>query len=465
MTKKRLDGMILLLLGAALFLLHGSALEVASPFSMLDFKAVYYGARCLVQHGDPYKAIEVLRVYRADAVKLPADPKRDFLFKQVASECINPPTTLFFLTPMAVLPFGPAHILWIALTAGGLILAAILIWDVGAAFAPLLSGVLIGFLLANSEIVFMVGNTAGIVISLCVVAVWCFLKDRFVSVGILCLAVSLAIKPHDAGLVWLYFLLAGSVHRKRALQTLLVTAVLSVPAILWISIAAPNWMRELHSNLLTSSAHGAINDPALATTGQYALNMVISLQSAISVFRDDPRIYNSVSYLLCAPLLLVWVFITLRFRSSPARAWLALAAIAALTMLPTYHRSHDAKLLLLTVPACAMLWAEGGRIARFALLINTAAFVLTGDIPWMLLTGLIDKLHIPTTGISGQILTAIWVFPTPLTLLVMSVFYLWTYVRRCSTLPLPQPPQSRLGAEYPEGQTHTSVPSRDLPWN
>src|ERR1035438_4621630 len=103
-TKKRLDGMILLLLGAALFLLHGSALEVASPFSMLDFKAVYYGARCLVQHGDPYKAIEVLRVYRADAVKLPADPKRDFLFKQVASECINPPTTLFFLTPMAVLP-------------------------------------------------------------------------------------------------------------------------------------------------------------------------------------------------------------------------------------------------------------------------------------------------------------------------------------------------------------------------
>jgi hypothetical protein len=451
--------MILLLLGATLFLLHGSALEVASPFSMLDFKAVYYGSRCLVQHGDPYKAIEVLRVYRADTVKLPADPKRDFLFKQIASECINPPTTLFFLTPVAVLPFGPAHILWIALTAGGLILAGILIWDAGAGFAPLLSGVLIGFLLANSEIVFMVGNTAGIVISLCVVASWCFLKDRFVPAGILCLAVSLAIKPHDAGLVWLYFLLAGSLYRKRALQTLLVTAVLSVPAILWISMATPNWMRELHSNLLTSSAPGSINDPALATTGQYALNMVISLQSAISVFRDDPRFYNSVSYLLCAPLLLAWGFITLRFRSSPARAWLALAAIAALTMLPTYHRSHDAKLLLLTVPACAMLWAEGGRIARFALLINTAAFVLTGDIPWMLLTGLIDKLHIPATGVSEQILTAIWVFPTPLTLLVMSVFYLWMYARRCSAIPLAAAATEPAGElNIQRGITHTPVP-------
>jgi len=31
-------------------------------------------------------------------------------------------------------------------------------------------------------------------------------------------------------------------------------------------------------------------------------------------------------------------------------------------MLVTYHRPFDAKLLLLAVPACAMLWAEGGRI-------------------------------------------------------------------------------------------------------
>jgi hypothetical protein len=35
------------------------------------------------------------------------------------------------------------------------------------------------------------------------VAAWCFIKGRFIPAGILCLAVSLAIKPHDAGLVWL----------------------------------------------------------------------------------------------------------------------------------------------------------------------------------------------------------------------------------------------------------------------
>ena len=50
--------------------------------------------------------------------------------------------------------------------------------------------------------------------------------------GILCMAVSLAIKPHDSGLVWFYFLLAGGVYRKRALQTLAVTVLLALPAIL-----------------------------------------------------------------------------------------------------------------------------------------------------------------------------------------------------------------------------------------
>ena len=263
-------------------------------------------------------------------------------------------------------------------------------------------------------------------------AVWCFLRERFVPAGILCLAVSLAIKPHDTGLVWLYFLLAGGVYRKRALQTLLAAVAISLPGVLWVWQVAPHWMRELHSNILAFSVHGGINDPGLASTGGHGLDMLISLQTAISVFRDDPRIYNPASYLICAPLLLLWAFVTLRSRPSLARAWLALAAIAALSMLPVYHRQVDAKLLLLTVPACAMLWAEGGLIGWFALLVNTAGFVLTGDIPWAILLGFINNSHLPATGLSGQILMAVQVFPAPLILLVMVIFYLWVYVRRCS---------------------------------
>ena len=130
--------------------------------------------------------------------------------------------------------------------------------------------------------------------------------------------------------------------------------------------------------------------------------------------------------------MLAWSVRTLRSRFLQARAWLALAAIVPLTMLVTYHRSYDAKLLLLTVPACAMLWAEGGLIGRLAFLVITAGFVVTGDIPWAIVLGLIGKLHPPPTGLFGQMLIAVQVFPAPLILLVMAIFYLWVYVRRCS---------------------------------
>jgi hypothetical protein len=158
--------------------------------------------------------------------------------------------------------------------------------------------------------------------------------------------------------------------------------------------------------------------------------MILDLQVAISFFRDDPRIYNPISYLVFATLLLVWAFFTLRSRPSPATTWLALAAIGPLTMLPFYHRQNDTLLLLLTVPACAMLWAEGGRIGRLALLVNAAGLLLTGFLPWAFFYNLTSNLHLPATQLSGKIMMAVQAFPPPLILLIMGIFYLWVYGSR-----------------------------------
>jgi hypothetical protein len=428
MTRARLDGLYFLLIGCAAMILLGAALETGAHAPMLDFRAVYYPARCLMQHGDPYKESDVLRIYQAEGVYGSMDTAKE---RMMTTRYGYLPTAFTFTVPFAMMPWGPARVLWIALTVGSLMLSAFLIWNIGANYAPVLSGCLIGYLLANSEVLVIQGMCAGIVVSLCVVAVWCFLRERFVPAGILCLAISLAIKPQDTGLVWLFFLLAGGAYRKRALQTLLIAAVLTLPAVLWVWHVSPNWMQELHSNVLAFSAHGGINDPGPASSGAHGLAMVISLQAVISVFRDDPRIYNPVSYLVCAPLLLAWGFATLRSRRTTERAWLALAAIAALSMLPIYHRQYDAKLLLLTVPACAMLWAEGGLAGRVAVLLNAVGFLFTGDLSVAFFLGIINSLHLPTTGLTGQILAVVQMSPSPLILLVIGVFYLWVYLRRC----------------------------------
>jgi hypothetical protein len=441
MKRARRDGQYFMLLGCLAFILMGAAWENASDVPMQDFRVVYYPARCLIQHCDPYNESAVLRVYRAEEVYPSLDTPN---MLQFASRYIYLPSSFSFTLPFAMLPWGPAHIIWMALTMGSLLLASFLMWNFGANYAPVLSGVLIGFLLANSEVLVILCNSAGIAVSLCVVGVWCFLRERFIPVGILCFAVSLAIKPQDAGLVWVYFLLAGGVFRKRAWQTLLATVVVSLPGVLCVWHASPHWIGEWHSNLSAFSAHGGLADPGPASANGYGLSLMTNLQTIIAFFRDDPRIYNPASYLVCAPLLLIWGWVTLRSRPSPKRAWLALAAIAALSMLPVYHRLNDTKILLLTVPACAMLWTEGGLIGRFALLMNSAAFVLTGDFFWGIFIGIIGHMHLPMTGLTGQMLRAALVFPTPLILLVMGIFYLWVYAQRTS-------PDNGRGSNQSEG--------------
>jgi hypothetical protein len=324
-------------------------------------------------------------------------------------------------------------------TIGSLMLAAYLMWNLGANHAPVLSGCLIGFLLTNSITLLSGGNTAGIVVSLCVVAVWCFLKERFVLAGVFCMAVSLAIKPHDGGLVWLFFLLAGGVYRKHALQIFALTVALGLASILWVSHVAPHWMQELQCNLSAISAHGDLNDPGPGSANFRRLNMVVDLQSVISIFRDDPRIYNPASYLICGALLLAGAVRTLRSRFSQRSAWLALAAIAALSILPVYHRVYDSKLLILAVPACAMLWAEGGPIGWVALVVTTAGIVLTGDVPQALLLPLAYPSRLGAAGIFAWIPTVVSMRPVPLILLAIGMFYLWVYLRRAGPSSLTEP--------------------------
>lgn len=429
-AKARLDGLILLLLGSVVFVLLGAVLENTSSAPLVDFRAMYYPARCLLQHCDPYNENEVMRIYLAEGVYGPQDTAKERL---MATRYGYLPGTFALTLPFALLPWEPAHLLWLALTAASLIFCSWLIWKSSATYAPVIGGCLTGFLVANSELLIDQGMCAGIAISLCVIAVWCFLRERFVLLGILCMALSLAVKPQDTGLVWLYFLLAGGTYRKRALHSLAANIVLIFPFMLWVWRVAPEWTQELRANILAFSAPGGINDPGLLSSGSHGLAMVISLQSAFSVFWNEAHIYNTASFLVCAPLILLWALITLRTRATPATAWLALASIAALTMLPVYHRQYDAKLLLLTVPACVMLWAEGGLIRWLAITINTAAFALTGDLTWAVVLGLIHRLPLPASG--GETLRpALEMLPAPFILLSTGVFYLWVYARRSEKL-------------------------------
>jgi hypothetical protein len=421
MTKEKKDGLYLLVLGIAVFLLFGVAIQRAASDSGEDFKAVVYGARCLLHHCDPYNENDLFRYYQREFDQ----PSADRLRSHTLTLYVNLPATILVVTPFALLPFGPASVLWSILTAASLSLAAILMWDLASSYGPVLAGALIAISLASAAIVLGNGNPAGIVVALAMIAVWCFVRERFVVAGVLCLALSLALKPHDAGLVWLCLLLTGGALRKRALQTLAVTVLLSLIAVLWVSSVAPRWFPEFRTNMAVMSGPGGNNNPgpAAPTSQKRAIEMIVDLQSAVSLFRDDPRFYNPVTWLICGALLLIWILATLRSPRSLGSLWIALAAVVPLTMLVTYHRAYDTRLLMLAVPACAMLFAEKGPIGKTSLLVTTLAITFTGELPYALLKAATPSVPIFPAALPEKFEMLVLARPASLALLLMAIFF------------------------------------------
>ena len=430
MTKARAAILLLLSMSSVLSVFWGFSLERAAQGIIVDFKVVFYGARCLLEKHDPYDEHQLMSVYLAEGGKLPSSQAELHRVRQVVALQVYFPTAFIYVAPFALLPWSAAHLLWSSLTVAGFTLASFLIWTLAQDLAPGATFYLLCFVLANCGILYAGGNPAGLAISLCVIGVWCFLEDKYAYIGIFCFAVSLALKPHDSAFVWLYFLLAGGLLRKRALQTLSTTIAMAIPAILWISYVSPHWIRELSGNLSATAVRGGITDPGPSGMSASGGGMIIDLQTAISAFRDDPRFYNPVAYLVFGSLLLAWALVTLRARPTRSNHYFALAAIAALSMLPVYHRPNDAKLLVLTLPACATLLKEGGAMGRIALLLSSAAIIVTSDLPLAMFVRLTTNLHPSADGWSAKILAVLLGRPIPLMLLVVGTFYLSVYARR-----------------------------------
>ena len=400
--------------------------------NMLDFSEIYYGSRCVFQHEDPYEENTVLQEYKAEGGRLPTAPLAREYASTIIAISVNLPTALILLMPFALFPWVVAQNLWMILTAALITLASFVLWNLGAKSAPAIWVCLAGFLLANCEQLLMSGNMAGVAVSLCTIAVWCFLSDYCGQAGVLLLAISMVLKPHDTGFFWLYLLISGGPLRRRALQTLAVTVTLGLITVIWIEPVSPHWRYELQRNLAIASARGGTSDPGPSGVSSRTIGPIIDLQSVLSVFKDDPRFYNPASYLIVGPLILAWAFVVIRRRYTPEQAPFALAAISVLTLLPVYHRPYDAKLLMLTIPACAILWTERGVRRWIALALTSAGILVTSDVPIALQLELTRNLSFSTSSLVGKVMTVLLLRPAPLVLLALGCFYLWAYIRHTS---------------------------------
>lgn len=93
MSNAQRDGMYLMLIGTLIYILLGMELTHAAPSPMADFKAVYFPARALLAHHDPYMVNQVTPIYEAERAGMPPEGEK---IRQIATWGIYRPAHSFW---------------------------------------------------------------------------------------------------------------------------------------------------------------------------------------------------------------------------------------------------------------------------------------------------------------------------------------------------------------------------------
>ena len=383
-----------------------------------DFKTVYGASRCLLKGCDPYDSAQALHAYLDGG-----GPSGEIFPSFRAHEVIYMPSALALLTPLEFLRWRMADRIWLALSTGIFVAGCLLIAGLCFRLAPLTSAMGIGMMLIGSTKPVMLAQPEQLSSGLCAIAVWCFFARRHQWLGTICFAIALAFKPHAVGLIWLFFLLCTE-YRPRALRVLVATILISLPGFVWMSVmpASSHWLHEVRANVAALSQHGMTNDPGPANPRAVDL---VGLQNMLSLVRDDPRSYNSVTYAVCGLLIVAWWVALQRFPPSLERDYLGLAVIALISMLPVYHRDYDVGLLIVIFPGLAMLASRVGGLGLAASAITLLAWIpLAHDFQVVAFRFVIPRL--PTLGVWE---TLFWLRSVSWASLLLAFVYLGCFIR------------------------------------
>jgi len=408
-----------LLLCAVAFLLTPALGFSTMSYPVPDFKTVYSSARALADGGDPYNSGVLLEQYREGGGEVSA---KSHLSAFLPHQALYPPSSLFWIFPFALLPWRSALIAWLVVSGCLFVTSTFLIADICCQWDSGIPIILLGVFLATSTLLLTTAQPSAVAISLCVIGVWSLVRDRWIGLGVISFALSLAIKPQIGGPLLLYYLLSRSNNRRRAVMIVVATVILCLPGIFWAanSPAASNWPHELHTNIAASSKPGQINDPGPSS---YNAPLIIDLQSVIALFDNNPSSYNRVSWGIVGALIVMWGFAAWWGRPSLEKDLLGLATIACLGLLPIYHRHYDLRLLIVTFPACALLMVKGRMMARGVPLLPPLAAIACSH-P----TFIRDHLHLQQASM-GPIETMFLLRLASITVLVSGIFYLVLFWR------------------------------------
>jgi hypothetical protein len=339
----------LLVLGIAamVFFAIGAARVFRASY---DLVPVYTGARCLLHGCNPYDTKQLEQQFFAGGGRPTELPSWEI------DVPVYPPSTFLVLSPLALLPFPIARLLWFLLNGCLFVTSAGLILSLCPGPRRWLATTLASFILATSGILLVLGQPAAFSISLVIIGCYLFFRGRFLPLGAFLFMLSLAVKPQIGGLIVVY-LLAQRIHWRYAAMALTgaLALLLSAGLILRLHPRSSDWTSTLGTNLSSTLSPGGSADPRPANIEAVG---DANLQTLTSVFFSNPRIFNAAAYAIFLIFLAALITVVLPVNAGQELHFLALAAVSVLSLTPVYHRFYDTRLLLLTIPAVLIVFQK-----------------------------------------------------------------------------------------------------------
>lgn len=312
---------------------------VRGPLRMLsdshDFGTVYAGSRAWASGQDPYDHGVLADLWYQAGGTPQRVPTREL------TPSVYPVSTFVLGSPLGVLPWRIAQILWFACNLASIaLLLEVLRRFLGLAWTHHTMLLLAAFALALRPFsnAVALGQMSLIVTALGASALLLADRQRGLISGIL-YGLAMAIKAPVAAAFLVPDLLAR--RWKGAGIAAIVVGLISVVGLLRLGDPS-NWMPHWLDNLSTASAVGGVNDPSPANPNRHQL---INLHYQLSTFFTSSRAVNAITWLV-AIVLATPALIRLREKPAGAALLLPLSSICVVQLFVGYHRLYDATLLI-----------------------------------------------------------------------------------------------------------------------
>lgn len=309
-------------------------------------------------------------------------PQWQFVLKAGKATTLNGsgsglPSSIPFIAPFTLLPAIVSDKVWIGFTAGALVAMLLVLFRsrslpflaLALSLAPLHTGIR--------------GGNASILVIACLGFSYFWRVERPIIAGIL-LGIAGCFKPHLAGAGLLFFIV------ERTWRPVIVSVLtgLAATAIFTLRLEftpiGASWIPGLFTRTLAIGYTGGPDDFSLVNPARYEL---VNLQVILGSVLSERSVINAIAIGIVVVLVALWAYAMVRREVPPL---LGFAAINLILLLPSYHRTYDAGVIVFALAAAATLrdgWKIAAAFIPFIAPIPSAIMhlVATGRLPGSLL--------------------------------------------------------------------------------